>query len=129
MEQRRKTMLKGINIKETKEFVSTLDTAEPKTIFLIGNLTAEAKTRIMSGSVGIGADGNAIAKVDMGKAYEIVRVGLKGIKNFGDSVDGKSINIDVITDDVLNQIDGAVLFEIAAEIIKLNFNTDALRKN
>lgn len=121
-------MLKGINIKETIEFVSTLDKEEPKTIFLIGNITAEAKTRIMGGSVTI-VDGKPVATTNTGKAYEIVKVGLKGIKNFGDPKDGASVNIDVVTDDVLNQIDGAVLFEIAAEIIKLNFNTDNLRKN
>ena len=121
-------MLKGINIKETVEFISTLDTEEPKTVFLIGNMTAEAKTRIMSGSVTI-VDGKPVAKAETGKAYEIVKAGLKGIKNFGDPRSGQSINIDVITDDILNQIDGAVLFEIGAELIKLNFKAEGARKN
>jgi hypothetical protein len=66
-------MITGINLSEVKDFTSTLDKGDKKTIWKIGALNAEVYMTL-------GTD-----RITLKNAFDVVRFGLKGFEGFKDS--------------------------------------------
>lgn len=114
-------MLKGIDIQETKEYISQLDTGEQKTVFLIGNLTNRDKLRLFSNATNL--EGVFDMRLVQDKSYDLVKAGLKGIRNL------KGQDYDVITDAVIEQIPFQVFVEVVGKILEYNFSVEGIEKN
>lgn len=112
-------MLIGIDKNEVKEYVSQQDTGDVKTIFLIGNITNRQKMA-MIGSI-IQPDGKVDGSKLQEKAIDLVKAGVKGIKNFYDPVKKEKVDIAAITDEVIDILPLQVLYELAGEVTKCNF--------
>jgi hypothetical protein len=119
----------GISLSETKDFISTSDTSEPKTIFKLGVLDAEA-------FASLGEFVNNPLKMML----EIVRFGLKGFENFKDSNGNEvkfsaisksvsSYNYKVVSDSVLKIIPSHIINEIGAEIMQMSKLGESEAKN
>jgi hypothetical protein len=119
----------GISLSETKDFISTSDTSEPKTIFKLGVLDAEA-------FASLGEFVNNPLKMML----EIVRFGLKGFENFKDSNGNEvkfsaisksvsSYNYKVVSDSVLKIIPSHIINEIVAEIMQMSKLGESEAKN
>lgn len=106
-------MLKGINVNETVEFISQKDKGNNPTIFLIGNILHSDKSKLLAGAI----DKTGIIDISklQDRMLDIVRAGLKGIKN----LDGKDYS--EITPDTLEAIPFDVLVEIMGKVIEFNF--------
>ncbi len=116
-------MLTGIDTKEVVEFIPQSETGSEKpTTFLIGVLTNRDKLKIMGDAVG--RDGQLDVTKLADKAIDVVRAGIKGIKNFA----GKDL-IQPVTDDAIDAIPFEVLMEVFSKAMELNFlNADAKKK-
>jgi hypothetical protein len=111
--------IKGISLGETKDFTSSYDKNEPKTIWKIGVLDSD-----IFDLFGGNTDNRLTAMA------EAVRFGLKGIENF--EVEGKIINFHtntrivgqttykVVANDIMKVIPPEIKYELANEIIKLS---------
>lgn len=106
-------MLKGIDNKETIEFISTSDTAENPTVFLLGNISNRDKLRLFADAI------DKTGAIDMAKMsnriFDIVKTGLKGIKNLG----GKDYA--TVDDEVLEVIPFNVSMELVNKLVEINF--------
>jgi len=114
-------MLKGISINETVHYVSSQDTGEPKTIFVIGNISHEDKIKLFSDAAS--ADGTIDVSKATGKVFDIVLAGLRKVQN----LDGKDYN--TIDKSVLEVIPFSVLTEILGKIVEFNQVGEVERKN
>lgn len=121
-------MITGINLSETKDYVSQYDKSESKTIWKLGVLNAEI---FMS----LGVDKNTLKIV-----FEVVRFGLKGFENFKDSV-GNDIkfstisqvygmsNYQVVAENIMKIIPPEIITELGVEILKISKLKDDEIKN
>lgn len=110
-------MLKGIDINETVEFSSASDVGENKTIFLIGNITNREKLRLFGQMAS--ADGQIkFDRIDE-KALDILKVSIKGVKNFN----GKDYQ--GLPDEVLDAIPFGVMLELVTKVFEANFSMEA----
>ncbi|HNX82480.1 MAG TPA: hypothetical protein PKL77_10090 [Candidatus Omnitrophota bacterium] len=116
----------GIDNEEVKEFICKGDTENP-TVYIIKNLLHKDKTKLL---------GDAIDKtgaIDIQKlqerAQDVVRVGLKSIKNIYSKRLGKSVDIDVVDDYAVQLIPYSALIEIMAAIVQFNFLSETEVKN
>jgi len=105
-------MLKGISINETVDFVSSLDKEDPKTVFVIKNITHEDKLRIFSGAMK--PDGTLDMTVAGDKAFDIITAGVKAIRNLDNQ------DYTEITKEVLNRIPFVIITEILGKILEFN---------
>jgi len=130
-------MLTGLNRKEIKEYITTQDGGDNPTKFLIGNLLHSERMTFL-GSVLIPSgekdkDGKIALNMNVAefnrRSPEIVKAGLKGIKNFFDAEQSKVVDIDVITDEVIEKIPLTAVYEIAGKIIEWNCLQGAEQKN
>jgi hypothetical protein len=114
-------MLKGIDNSESIEFISTTDTAENPTVFLLGNIKNRDKLKLFADAI------DASGVIDMAKmsdrVIDIAKAGLKGIRNLS----GKDYI--VIDDAVMEMITLNVTTELATKIIKINFPEPEQIKN
>lgn len=120
-------MLIGIDKNEKKEYVSQYDTAEVKTVFLLGNISNRQKMSMLT-SV-IDSDGKVNPSKLQERAFDIVQVGLKGIKNFFDPAEKRAVDIDVVTEGVIDILPVQVLYELAGKIAEYNFSEESIVKN
>lgn len=121
-------MLIGINKDEVFEYISETEKgAASPTVFLIGVMTNAQKMSLIGNVIGNDGQVNPVAFKD--KVLDICKLGLKGIRNFGDPVTKMSKDIKEITDDVLDAIPFEVMFEVSGSIIKYNFISESERKN
>ena len=122
-------MLIGIDINETKEYVSASDKGDNPTVFLIGNLTNAFKMSTI-GSI-ILPDGKVDMKAVQTKAGEIVRSGIKGVRGFYDSTQKKAVDLkaDEITPEFLEKLPASVLYELAGKVLEFNFASEGEIKN
>ncbi|MDD5355942.1 MAG: hypothetical protein PHY56_05370, partial [Candidatus Omnitrophica bacterium] len=67
-------MISGISLSETRDYISTADTGEPKTIWKLGVLDAEVFASL-----------GELANNPLKMMLEIVRFGLRGFEGFKDS--------------------------------------------
>jgi hypothetical protein len=116
-------MLKGIAINETVDFVSAQDKDEPKTVFVLGNISHEQKMKLFLGSITL-TEGN----VDLGnfsgdKIFDILLAGVRSIKN----LDG--VDIPVVTKEALEKIPFLVLVEVLGKVVEINQVGEVERKN
>ncbi len=141
--------IKGINIYETKDYVSKFDPDKKSpTVWKIGILDSLLKSKLKDIVTTYEVDP---AKPDEGRAkttlninqsrVEIVRFGLKGFENFLDPKTGKPVKFDtiskasygrnynVVTDEVLKIIPENILYELADEISKESGLTAEEEKN
>lgn len=113
-------MLKGIDNKETIEFVSATDKENP-TVFLLVNITNRDKLKLFADAI------DASGAIDMtkmsGRIFDIAKAGLKGIRN----LDGKDYA--EINDDTLEKISFNVVMELVNKIIETNFLGSSEAKN
>ena len=125
-------MLKGINIGETRDFVSKLDKDKNNpTIFKIGVLDSHARAGIMDM---LETDSFGRVKNQFKYSMDVVRFGLKGIVNFGHEF--KTVKImrwgqeyEVVDNLTLARIPVMVIDEIATEIINDNIVSEKETKN
>lgn len=110
--------IKGISLLETKDFISTYDKEEPKTVWKLGVLNSDVFDMV------VGQENTF--KV----AGEAVRFGLRGFENF--TVDGQAVkfdtvsrsvgfyNLKVVSDKIMQVIPPEVKYELSAEILKMS---------
>jgi hypothetical protein len=117
-------VLTGIDTKEQVEFIPQSEQgSENPTIFMIGVLTNREKLKIMGDAVT--PDGQLDTKKLADKSIDVVRGGLKGIKNFS----GQDL-IAPVTDAVIDSIPFDVLMEIFSKVMELNFlNAESKKKS
>ena len=114
-------MLKGIDIKEVVEFVSTQDVSGNPTKFLICNLSNRKKLSLFAGSMD--KDGNMDMSKVQDKTFDILLAGLKAVKN----LNGK--DYEPVTEDVLDRLSLPVLTEVLNKILQFNFMSESEAKN
>lgn len=105
-------MLKGININQRIEFISSKDNGEPKTIFVLKPLTGEDKANFCD---------NGEVKLSGTKLYDFIVSSIVEIKNF--DIDGS------IRDKLVAIEDDAVIAELVTEIGRINNMTRQDQKN
>lgn len=122
-------MITGISLSETKDFVSSFDSGEPKTIWKLGILDAE-----VFASLGQYND-NPLKMM-----LEIVKFGLKGFENFTDSA-GNKVNFNtisrslgpypykVVSDSIIKVIPSKIINELGGEILSLSKLSEEETKN
>lgn len=113
-------MLQGIDVNEKVEYSLKADTENP-TIFLLGNFTNRDKLKLFANAVD--KDGQLDISKLQDKLFDIVKVGIKGVKNLG----GK--DYDVITDDVLDMLSVNAIVELGQKVLEINFASEEERKN
>jgi len=114
-------MLKGIDINETFDFVSALDTDGEKTVFVVGNILHQDKLRLFAGIVS--HDGSVDLTGASDKLFDIVVAGLKKIKNLN------GVDYEPVTREALNRVPFVVLTEVLGKIIAFNQLGEIERKN
>jgi len=120
----------GISLSETKDFVSSHDKGEPKTIWKVSVLDSEV-------FASLGEHSNNPLKMML----EIVRFGLKGFENFTDAA-GNKLNFNtvvrslggphtykVVADSIIKIIPSQIINEIGAEILRLSQLNEEETKN
>jgi hypothetical protein len=122
-------MLIGITKEERHEFISSFDTTDPKTVFVIGNMSARVKVKIAQDALAQAAAQTAIngQMLPAGMKFsvdfvDVVLAGLKEIRS-GDTV------IKEITEEVVSRIPVEVLAELAGEVMRVNIIGVAEKKN
>lgn len=110
--------IKGISLGEVKDFTSSFDKDEPKTIWKLGVLDSEIFDLL-------GEDKNPLRLMS-----DAVRFGLKGFENF--TADGKPVKFDtvsravgpynykIVADSIMKIIPPQVKSELGAEILKMS---------
>ena len=114
-------MLKGVDIKETVEYVSPSDAGDNPTKFILGNISNRDKLTLFADA--INEKGEVDMKKVMSKAVDVVQAGLKGIKNLG----GK--DYDVITEEIVDMLSFIIMSELVGKILELNFVSEGQAKN
>lgn len=122
-------MITGVDLNDTKEIVSASDKGDNPTKWIIGVLTEEQKMKVTTGA--IDKTGQMDLSVLQQRSPEIVRNGLKGIKNYrmNKSSEPRDFSKDEITANVLQSIPEMVKSELAGHIIAFNYMTDEEEKN
>jgi len=122
-------MITGINLLETKDFVSKYDKGDPQTVWKLGIVSGEAAPIV-----------NEHQDQTVETMTRYVSFGLKGFENFRSS-DGKEIQykteqkifrgqvFHVLANSVLSQIPEPVILELGIEIMKLGNLTEDEQKN
>lgn len=114
-------MIPGIAKEERYEFISSLDTTEPKTVFVIGNIPARLKIKFAQAA--LTQDSQNTGKFQFtGDIVDVVLAGLKEIR-CGDIV------ITELTDEVLGRIPMDVLIELVGKIFSVNSVSADEKKN
>ena len=111
--------IKGISLGETKDFVSSFDKDEPKTIWKLGALDSEVFDLL-------GEDKNPLRLMS-----DAVRFGLRGFENFKDG-NGNEVkfstvsravgpyNYKVVSDSIMKLLPPQVKTELGTEILKMS---------
>jgi len=111
----------GIDKDEITEYISKYDSSKDNpTVFLIGILDNDIKLKF-------GLDEGK--KIDYKIMLEIVKSGLKGIKNLYVKKTKQYQNFDTITDEVLNLLPMKIIGELAEQIVTVNFLSATEEKN
>jgi hypothetical protein len=98
----------GIDNTEFVEFVSSLETDKDNpTVFKIGLITNRQKMKFLS------SESTSVARIG-----DIMVAGLKGIKNL--KFKDKSINIDAITEDIIDLLPMDILMEVVNKVLEFN---------
>ncbi len=118
----------GLDKEETFEYISRFDKDKNNpTIFLLGVLSGKDKLKFIEDA--FTADGNLDIKKLQSKSYDIVKTGLKGIKNLYNKKTGKYEHIIEITEEILDKLPTIVVTELAGKIIEINYLTEEEEKN
>jgi hypothetical protein len=118
-------MITGIDKNETFQFISSADAGEEKTIFILGILAIRDKLNILKGA--FDEKGKVNPSIVQEKAIDIIKAGLKEIKNF--CFKGEKKDVKEITDEVIEQIPINIIAELASKLVEINFMSEAERKN
>jgi hypothetical protein len=119
----------GISLSETKDFISSADTSEPKTIFKLGVLDAEVFASL-----------GELANNPLKMMLEIVKYGLRGFSNFNDAggnpVQFRTVakqvgptTYQVVADSIIKIIPSQIINEMGAEILQMSKLTEQETKN
>lgn len=116
----------GIDKNETYEFTSKFDSGDPKTVFLIGVLTKRERIDFLKQ---FQSKGDLDVSKMQEQSYEVLKKGLKGIKNLYNKKTKKHEDFNEITDDIIERLPIGVIGEVARKIIEENFMTEGEQKN
>ncbi len=117
----------GIDVKETSDFVSSLETdKERPTVFRVGMLTNRDKVRLFTGVMT--QDARIDIKALQERAIDLFIAGCKGISGLRDKT-GKEIKVDVVDEEAVNLLPYSVLMEVVTEIVTRNFLSEGEKKN
>lgn len=118
----------GIDKDEIFEYVSNFDKNKNNpTIFELGVLDNRTKLNLLKDAVDSKGEVNVNAL--QSKSYEIVKAGLKKIRNLYNKKTKQYEDIENITDDVLDRLPMVVITELAGKIIEINFLSREEEKN
>jgi len=121
-------MITGIDVGEVVEFVCAKDKdTEKPTTFLLGTLTNREKLKIVGGAVT--NDGKVDISKLQDKAVDILKAGVKGIKNLYNAKKKKAEDITVITEEVIDRLPINVLSELLGKVLEINLVQDEDTKN
>jgi len=136
-------MLTGVTLAENEDFTSSFDDApdDQKTVFVCGGIDVLARSHIQDNTTiwKQTEEGMVMLNRTAVRNFELLRFGLKDIRNFKDKA-GNDIKIAFVdrtlgnklyknvSDDTLNLIPGQVIVEVANHIAEINMATDELRK-
>jgi hypothetical protein len=120
-------MITGIDGSEQLEYVSSKDTSENKTVFVIGVISNKHKLNIMSSMTTI--DGKPDVKAVQTQSLELFKVGVKEIRGLINKKTKQAETIKHISDDTLERIPIDVLTEVAAKVLQFNFLSGEEAKN
>jgi hypothetical protein len=120
-------MIAGIDRSEVLEFTTSDDKGDPKTVFLVGNITNRQKMAVLADV--LDQNGQFDAKKMQEKTIDIVKIGLKGIRNIYSPDAQKVVDIEAIDDAELDNIPFGALLEVAAKIVEKNFAGAGQLKN
>lgn len=119
-------MITGIDIKEKVEFISRTDKSENPTIWILGALTKREILSLVSSSMN--DKGEVSVSTMRSKSDQIVKTGLKGVKNYKIGKNDPK-DFDVINDDLIDSLPIWLLNELATKIISINFVSEEEEKN
>jgi len=122
-------MITGINLSETKKFISKYDKGDPQTVFKIGVLDSEQMVYVMS------EEGQILKTMT-----NAVRFGLKDVEKFLDAKGNEILfetekklfggrQHDVVADSIMKVIPTAVILEMGTEIMKMSDLSEQEAKN
>jgi len=122
-------MITGISLSETKDFISSFDKDEPKTVWKLGVLDAEVYASL-----------GELANNPLKMMFELVRFGLKGFEGFKDNA-GNEVkfstvsrnlgphNYKIVADNIMKIIPSQVVNEIGGERLRLSTVSEGEVKN
>jgi len=123
-----KMALIGIDKDEIFEYISNFDKNKNNpTIFELGVLDNRTKLNLLKDAVDSRGEINISAL--QSKSYEIVKAGLKKIRNLYNKKTKQYEDIKNITDEVLDKLPMVVITELAGKIIEINFLSQEEEKN
>ena len=112
--------MKGINVKETVDYISRSDKSENPTVFKLGVLSARQRSELLSDVLVFkGKDIDFDIKKVNDRALDLVKAGLKKIR--GIEIDGKMIDVDEVKEEHLEYLPTVVINELAFQIVHINF--------
>ena len=118
----------GIDKDEIFEYISNFDKNKNNpTIFELGVLDNRTKLNLLKDAVDSRGEINISAL--QSKSYEIVKAGLKKIRNLYNKKTKQYEDIKNITDEVLDKLPMVVITELAGKIIEINFLSQEEEKN
>jgi len=133
--------LVGLTIDGTREYTSKLDAGESPTVWVLGTLSGRQRMLVKDSSMGFQPDSKAESGMSLSfhgytTAYETVRLGLRGCRNFVDTKGEEipfqttkenvgGVQTQVVTKAFMDRIPSEVVTELAGEINQDNaLNTE-----
>jgi hypothetical protein len=121
-------MLVGIDVTETVEHVSKYETnTESPTVFVLRALTNRDKIKLFGSSVN--SKGEFDQSKFQDKALDILKAGLKEVRNLVNKKTGQPETVSQITDEFIDALPFDVVMELFEKIMTINFLTESERKN
>lgn len=120
-------MITGLNPKQVVEIVYSRDKGDKPTKWGIGVLLLEHKNSLLNGS--IGEKGQIKYDVLISRIGDILKNGLKSIKNYKKDAESEPADYDVVDDALIQTIPYEVQIELMDKIVEFNFISKEEAKN
>lgn len=120
-------MITGLNPKQVVDVVYSKDVGDKPTKWGIGVLLLDHKNALLSGA--IGEKGQIKYDVLLSRVGDILKNGLKTVKNYKKDAESPASDYDVVDDALIQTIPYEVQIELMDKIIEFNFISKEEAKN